>query len=611
MDFEYNIPDFYDWIGFAALRLIVSICLLAFGGWIFGFLISAARRGPVEGFYAVWKTVFSGTLDLAHTSSRRTWAMAMLAIQEAVRRKVLVAFAVFVVVILFAGWFLDVKSDDPAKLYLSFVLTASNYLVLILALFLSAFSIPTDMKNKTIYTIVTKPVRAYEIVLGRIIGFSLIGTVILGAMCIVSYFFVVRGLSHQHTVDSFQAAQVTSSNIAVTGETTLDNHHRHTFELDADGEGETNLVMGHKHYVRRTGDGPDAPIQVGPPVEMLQARNPIYGELSFLDRAGKPTTAGVNVGHEWLYRSYIEGGTEASAIWTFGGMTAGRFESGFDIEMNIRAFRTHKGNIERGVRGKLFLKNPDPNGRFRRSEDIPFVSKEFLTDRHPIPRRIKAEDNTGRMEEVDVFDALTQDGNIQVHIQCTDPGQYLGMARPDMYVLATEGSFLVNFIKGYIGIWLQMVLAITFGVTFSTFLSGPVALMATLSSIVVGFFGEFIRRVTLSTIQPDSLEAAQGGGPLEALYRLVVQANLQTEMEMPLWTSRVIKAFDWVFMNLMELSTRILPNYLDFSTADYVAHGFNIAPGVMSMMLLRTLAYFCVVSLIGFFFLKTREVAST
>jgi hypothetical protein len=31
----------------------------------------------------------------------------------------------------------------------------------------------------------------------------------------------------------------------------------------------------------------------------------------------------------------------------------------------------------------------------------------------------------------------------------------------------------------------------------------------------------------------------------------------------------------------------------------------------MSMMLLRTLAYFLVVYLIGFFFLKTREVAST
>ena len=43
--------------------------------------------------------------------------MAMLAVQEAIRRRVLIAFVVFVVIILFAGWYLDVQSDNPARLY--------------------------------------------------------------------------------------------------------------------------------------------------------------------------------------------------------------------------------------------------------------------------------------------------------------------------------------------------------------------------------------------------------------------------------------------------------------------------------------------------------------
>lgn len=617
MDFESDIPDFFRWLGGdlshpgALQTLFMALVLLVVGGWVFGFLVSAIRRGPVEGFYAVWRTIFSGVSDLAQTSIRRTMAMATLAVQEAVRRKVLVAFAVFVVIMLFAGWFLDVKSDNPAKLYLSFVLTASNYLVLLLALFLSAFSIPTDMKNKTIYTIVTKPVRATEIVFGRIIGFSLIGTAILGSMCLVSYLFVVRGLSHQHRVETSETSKAADGSTLVTGETTLDGHHRHTFELRADGEGETNVVMGHRHMLHRAGDDPNAPIEIGPPVEMLQARNPIYGQLRFLDRTGRPSeTGGISVGHEWAYRSYIEGGSEATAIWTFENLVGERFPEGFDIELNIRAFRTHKGNIERGVRGRMFLKNPNPSATFRRSEYIPFVSKEFRIDRHPMPRRIKAEDSSGNMEEVDIFEALTDNGKLEIHIQCTDPGQYLGMARPDLYILDQEGSFSANFVKGFIGIWLQMVLVTTFGVMFSTFLSGPVALMATLSSIVVGFFGEFIQRVTLSTITPDSLKAAQGGGPIEALIRLVVQANLQTELEIGYWPNLIVKRVDFVFMQAMSLITVILPNYEDFSTADYVAYGFNIAPGVMSIMMLRTLAYFAVVSLIAFFFLKTREVAS-
>jgi hypothetical protein len=259
----------------------------------------------------------------------------------------------------------------------------------------------------------------------------------------------------------------------------------------------------------------------------------------------------------------------------------------------------------------MFLKNPNASATYRRSEYIPFASKEFRIDRHPMPRRIKAEDSNGNMEEVDIFEALTDNGKLEIHIQCTDPGQYLGMARPDLYLLDEEGSFSANFVKGFIGIWLQMVLVTSFGVMFSTFLSGPVALMATLSSIVVGFFGEFIQRVTISTITPDSLNAAQGGGPIEALIRLIMQANLQVDLEIGYWPNLIVKRIDFIFMQAMSLFPVILPNYEEFSTADYVAHGFNIAPGVMSIMMLRTLAYFGVVSLIAFFFLKTREVAST
>ncbi len=48
---------------------------------------------------------------------------------------------------------------------------------------------------------------------------------------------------------------------------------------------------------------------------------------------------------------------------------------------------------------------------------------------------------------------------------------------------ANDASVELNFIKGYFGIWLQMVLVIAFGVMFSTFLSGPVAMIATLGAL--------------------------------------------------------------------------------------------------------------------------------
>ncbi len=61
------------------------------------------------------------------------------------------------------------------------MLTATSYLVLLLALFLSAFSLPADIQSRTLHTVVTKPVRPSEIVLGRILGFTIVGTALLGA----------------------------------------------------------------------------------------------------------------------------------------------------------------------------------------------------------------------------------------------------------------------------------------------------------------------------------------------------------------------------------------------------------------------------------------------
>ena len=46
----------------------------------------------------------------------------------------------------------------------------------------------------------TKPVRTSEIVLGRIVGFTIIGTVLLAVMGVSSYLFVVRSLAHTHEI---------------------------------------------------------------------------------------------------------------------------------------------------------------------------------------------------------------------------------------------------------------------------------------------------------------------------------------------------------------------------------------------------------------------------
>ena len=55
------------------------------------------------------------------------------------------------------------------------------------------------------------------------------------------------------------------------------------------------------------------------------ARVPVYGKLGFKNRSGEDAEKGVNVGDEWTYRSFIEGGSQAAAMWTFEGITESNF----------------------------------------------------------------------------------------------------------------------------------------------------------------------------------------------------------------------------------------------------------------------------------------------
>ncbi|MBW3597698.1 MAG: ABC transporter permease [Planctomycetes bacterium] len=624
MVIEHDILTFFEWLlpgagGMGALlTFFLAVALLSVFLTLLAYLFTSVRHGPFEAFYVVAKSIATGVSDVANTSPRRVLALARLAVTEAVRRKVLIAFVVFLLILLFAGWFLDVRSDHPGRLYISFVLTATNYLVLLLALFLAAFSLPNDIKNRTIYTVVTKPVRGTEIILGRVLGFATVGTALLAMMCLVSYLFVVRGLDHGHAAIAETVEEMTDRNsqpIGVRGETTLNSHHRHTFEVDADGYGRTDAQMGHWHEVLAVA-GPDGATQyeVGPPQGQLLARVPIYSRgpqpLRFRDRSGQPAEKGISVGDFWTYRDYIEGGSQARAVWTFQDITAEQFPAGLPVEMTLGIFRTHKGDIEQIVRGELEVVNPETEVR---SEPISFRPTEFEIFHLDVPRDIRVVDPATQVSrDGDLFeDLVAEDGSTEIWVRCADPGQYYGMSRADLYLLAAERPFFLNFVKGYVSIWLQMVVVICFGVMFSAFLSGAVAMMATLATIVMGFFSGFIVGVFRGVLDPNApvTEKVLGGGPIESFYRLITQKNVSLELD-PSIGAVVIQTIDKGLVILMRTVVMIIPDFGRLGTANYVAYGFNIDGDLLAQHGAVALAYAVTVSLASYFFFKSREIAA-
>lgn len=584
-------------------------------GLVAGLIFATARLGPIEGPKSLALFVPAAFVDLARMSPRRVLALARLAVLESIRRSVLGAFVVFMAILLIGGWYLDPSGADPARRYLSFVLGATSLLTTLLALFLSVFSLPADLRNKTIYTIVTKPVRPSEIVLGRILGFTAIGTAMLALTGLASYFFVTRGLNHTHEVveNSLEAETNREGPTGTTiGRTTQVQGHRHEVRIDAQGRGQTSMEQGHVHDIIREESGGKTRYRLGPPLGLWQARVPLYGTLRFLDRQGvldprsvpggsanpgqdaQTLPGGIDVGKEKKRQGWIEGGTQAAAIWTFEGIREEEFPDGLPLELNLGVFRTAAGNVGQGVLGSITIKSvakPQASSAARN-----FVAQDYRSDLQFIPRKLPGPEG----QELDLYRDLIKDGKVEIWITCLQNEQYLGMAPTDLYLRAPDAPFFANFLKGYSAIWLQMVIVITVGVTLSTFLNAAVALLGTLGILMGGFVKGYILDVAFNRVL--------GGGPIEAMLRTVLQINQTVPLEPGLGTT-LVQRIDQAYRVLLQVVSGAVPDLSAMSGSTIVAQGYNIPFDLLVEQGLTALAYVIPVFIVGFVLFKLREVA--
>jgi ABC-type transport system involved in multi-copper enzyme maturation permease subunit len=148
-----------------------------------------------------------------------------------------------------------------------------------------------------------------------------------------------------------------------------------------------------------------------------------------------------------------------------------------------------------------------------------------------------------------------------------------------------------------------MFIVICFGVMFSTFLSGPVAVIATVSAIVLGFFGFFVDQIQSTT--------SKGGGPIEALIRIPTQTGSMVELDLGNPTlEQAIQTIDYQLLRGVVQLKNAVPNFDQLGTADFVAYGVNLFGGLLGRHLTIAFGYFLLTALVSYFFLKTREMAA-
>jgi hypothetical protein len=211
-------------------------------------------------------------------------------------------------------------------------------------------------------------------------------------------------------------------------------------------------------------------------------------------------------------------------------------------------------------------------------------------------------EETKETETKDLFDDMVSDGKLIVEARCVDVGQFLGMARPDLFLRLPDRPFASSFFKSVFGIWLMMVLIVVLGVTASTFVKGPVATILLFTLILVGTgFNQFMDDILSGEVR--------GAGLVESGIRILNHGNPIVEKPESLEESAAVQGVDQAFTGMLWGVSHIIPNFNMFSFKAYTASGFDVPMKVAVLpALLMVIGFFIPCLMLGYFSLKLREL---
>jgi uncharacterized small protein (DUF1192 family) len=642
------------------MLLPASVKLTTREGLIYGVRIGATYMG----YIVLARVALLLLYELVALRGRRLYAIARLSIYEANRRMWApwVVITVFLLVLAFLHWFLQPpRAAEMGRQYVATLSLVCSMLLTVMVTILTPLSLPTDIQQQTIYTVVSKPVRRLELIWGRMIGYMALVTVLMVLFGFASLGYLWRTVRTEITKTEDAAVKAKTEG------------RMSDFKLLAEQADQLRTRM--------------------------RARVPIKGSLSFLDAKGQPHAVGIDVGVDQSLRqprSHIEGATSSRAIWSYGivpdpftrpghvpillnrripvddFLTPGTMEWYLDrannldvqikaatrskdqpdlpvtkvreidaaiarnqaelerakaqyqavtdrfkellgqaetakaagdekraealqadaaklasppitVEMTFNVYRTTKGRVGEPVYAEIKAINPRTLQEF---EGDVFPVKEYYTNRVQLPPWILA--GSG--------------GALRIEILCINGTQYLGMAESDLYLLAREGNFGFNYMKGLFGVWLQAMVLTAIGVFAGSFLSWPVALLTTIAVFIAG-------QLAFEFLVDFSRQALLGGGPFESLIRIVTHDNQMSELA-PTAGVVLAKTLDSLVMPVMSLLVYIVPNFQKLDVTNTVADGFMVSWETILVNSLLALAYALPFSFAGYLILKNREVAA-
>jgi hypothetical protein len=121
---------------------------------------------------------------------RSIWAVATNTIKQALRMKIAAVFVILLIVLLpvmGAGMTGDGTMKGRLQTFVSYSLSLTSFLLCLLTIVVSIYSLTSDIKQRQIYTVITKPIRRFQLLLGKLLGVILLDVALLVLFSAIIY----------------------------------------------------------------------------------------------------------------------------------------------------------------------------------------------------------------------------------------------------------------------------------------------------------------------------------------------------------------------------------------------------------------------------------------
>jgi hypothetical protein len=122
------------------------------------------------------------------------WAVAVNTVRQALRLKIAVTFIILLAVLLpVMGTIMTGDGTLKGKLqtFVCYGLSLTGFLLCLLTIIVSIYSLSSDIAQRQIYTVLTKPVRRFQLLLGKLAGVVLLDAVLLFLFSAVIYVIII------------------------------------------------------------------------------------------------------------------------------------------------------------------------------------------------------------------------------------------------------------------------------------------------------------------------------------------------------------------------------------------------------------------------------------